>query len=147
VALYVSKGKRLRRAVIAVLVAGALAFLLGLLIGRQQVPSVDSRVASVQSAAANIATGLERLDVEYQKVLAGTDSLQKAVLQPLDETVNSAQKTLNRAPWITAAQRSALLDALAATRASAAGNDPLATFEQHLTDTAALVRAAFGIAA
>ncbi|MFT3853231.1 MAG: hypothetical protein QM733_10895 [Ilumatobacteraceae bacterium] len=104
-ALYVSARTRRTRAVIAAVVVGLLAFGLGWLIGRQQVPSVNDRVAAVQDDADAVATGLERLDVEYAKVLAGTDSLDAAVLAPIDQTVTRAQHALDDAPWITSAQR------------------------------------------
>jgi hypothetical protein len=144
-ALYVSAGRRRARAVIAAVVVGLLAFGLGLLIGRQQVPSVGERIAQVQDDATAVATGLERLDVEYAKVLAGTDSLDKAVLTPLDQTVTRAQQAMDDAPWVTGAQRAALLDALAQTRQSAVGDDPQDAFVAHLAETAALVRATFGV--
>lgn len=144
-ALYVSARKRRTRAVIAAVVVGLLAFGIGWLIGRQQVPSVNDRVAAVQDDAQGVATGLERLDVEYAKVLAGTDSLDEAVLAPIDQTVTRAQHALDDAPWVTAAQRAAVVDALAQTRASAVAKDPQDTFVGHLHDTAALVRTTFGI--
>ena len=146
-ALYVSAGKRRTRAVIATVVVGVLAFGLGWLIGRQQVPSVAERIAAVQDEAGAVATGLERLDVEYAKVLAGTDSLDQAVLTPIDQAVARAQHALDDAPWITAAQRAAVVDALAQTRQSAAADDPQDTFVAHLHDAAALVRQTFGVTA
>jgi hypothetical protein len=146
-ALYVSARKRRTRAVIAAVVVGLLAFGIGLLVGRQQVPSVSERIHHVQDDATAVATGLQRLDVEYAKVLARTDSLDKAVLAPLDASVDDAQHALDDAPWVTEAQRAALLDALAQTRASAVGGDPQDVFVGHLTDTAALVRATFGVQA
>jgi hypothetical protein len=146
-ALYVSARKRRTRAVIAAVVVGLLAFGVGLLVGRQQVPSVSERIHQVQDDASAVATGLERLDVEYANVLAGTDSLDEGVLAPLDESVDEAQHALDDAPWVTSAQRSALLDALARTRESAVGGDPQDVFVSHLTDTAALVRATFGVQA
>jgi hypothetical protein len=146
-ALYISVGKRRTRAIIAAVVVGILAFGVGLLIGRQQVPSVNDRVDTVQLDAGNIATGLERLDVEYANVLAGTDSLDEGVLKPIDETIASAQQALENAPWVTSQQRAAIVDALARTRASAESKDPAPVFDQHLADTAALVRTTFGVTA
>lgn len=143
-ALYISARKRRTRAVIVAVVVGLLAFGLGLLVGRQQVPSVGDRISAVQQDADEVATGLERLDVEYAKVLAGTDSLDQAVLAPIDQTVTRAQHALDDAPWIVAAQRAAILDALAQTRQSAVAGDPQDMFVAHLEDTAALVRSTFG---
>ncbi len=146
-ALYVSLGRRRTRAVLAAIVVAVVAFAGGLLLGRQQVPSVAARVRTVQSDAGSVATGLERLDVEYAKVVAGTDSLDKAVLVPIDATIATAQRALGDAPWLTSQQRAAIVDALATTRASAQAEDPTAVFDQHLHDTAALVRSTFGVVA
>ena len=144
-ALYVSARKRRTRAVVACIVVGLLAFGVGWLFGRQQMPSVSERIANVQDDAAAVATGLERLDVEYANVLAGTDSLDQAVLKPIDQTVTRAQHALDDAPWVTAVQRAAILDALAKTRQSAVAEEPQDTFVGHLQDTAAIVRSTFGI--
>jgi len=144
-ALYVSARKRRTRAVIAAVIVGVLAFGVGLLVGRQQVPSIADRIATVQNDANDVATGLERLDVEYAKVLAGTDSLDKAVLDPIDQSVRRAQRALDDAPWVTAAQRAAVVDALAQTRQSAVAGDAQDVFVNHLDDTAALVRSTFGV--
>jgi hypothetical protein len=146
-ALYVSRSRRRTRAVIAAVVVGVLAFAAGLLIGRQQVPSVGDRIHAVQADAGQIATGLERLDIEYANVVAGTDSLDEGVLAPIDETIRATQHALDGAPWITATERAALVDALAETRASAEQRDAADVFDQHLSDTAALVRTTFGITA
>jgi hypothetical protein len=146
-ALYVSAARRRTRAVAAAVVVGVLAFGAGLLIGRQQVPSVNDRIHAVQSDAGQIATGIERLDVEYANVVAGTDSLAEGVLAPIDETIRTAQRALDDAPWITAQQRAAVVDALAETRASAVARDPADVFDRHLADTAALVRTTFAVVA
>jgi hypothetical protein len=144
-ALYISAGRRRRRAVAAAVVVGVLAFVAGLLIGRQQVPSVGDRIHSVQADAAQVATGLERLDTEYAKVLAGTDTLAGAVLAPIDSVISTAQRALGDAQWITPQERAAVVDALTQTRASAEAKDPADVFDQHLEDTATLVRTTFGV--
>jgi len=144
--LYISAGRRRRRAVVAAVTIGVLAFVLGLLIGRQQGPSVVDRIHSVQNDADQVATGLERLDIEYANVLAGTDSLAEGVIAPIDETIATAQSALNDAPWITAQERAAIVEALTTTRASAAAKDPADVFDRHLKDTADLVRTVFGVA-
>ncbi len=145
-ALYISAGRRRRRAVVAAVAVGVLAFVLGLLIGRQQVPSVGDQIRTVQDDAGQVATGLERLDTEYAKVVAGTDTLAGAVLAPIDSVIATAQRALGGAPWITAQERAALVDALTQARASAEARDPADVFDQHLKDTAKLVRTTFGVA-
>jgi hypothetical protein len=147
VALYISAGRRRRRAVIAAVVVGVLAFTAGLLVGRQQVPSVADRISRVQGDAGQVATGLERLDTEYANALAGTDTLDGAVLAPIDDVIATAQRALQQAPWITAQERAAVVQALTTTRASAEAHDPADVFDRHLKDTAALVRTTFGVVA
>jgi len=144
-ALYVSVARRRRRAAIVALVASALCLAVGVTIGRQQVPSLDARVASVETRAGDVATGLERLNIEYQQVRDGTDSLEESVLTPFAELLSLTQETMDQAPWLTPSQRNALLEALAVTRQSALDGDPVPTFQQHADAAAALVRGTFGV--
>lgn len=144
-ALYVSVGTRRRRAVIAVVVAAVLALGLGLLIGRQQVPSVDQRVDDVRTSASDIATGIERLDIEYEQVLNGSDTAQGGVIEPLGELRNSLIGTLDDAPWIGTAQRSALLDQLAEVESEVNAGAPLEQVRTSLDAAGDAVRSTFGL--
>ena len=143
-ALYVSAGTRRRRSVIAVVVSAVLAFALGLLIGRQQVPSVDEQVRSVRTHAADIATGIERLDIEYEQVLAGDDTAEGGVIEPLDDLRRDLQSSLDDAPWIATAVRTELLDSLAAIESGARAEVPLGDMQALLSDAGAKIRVAFG---
>jgi predicted PurR-regulated permease PerM len=144
-ALYVSRATRRRRAVIAVVVAAAVALGVGVLIGRQMTSSIDERVSSVRSSADEVATGIERLDIEYAQVLDGTDNLQTGVLTPIDDLRTQLQSTMERAPWLVSDQRSTMLDAIAQMSSSASAHDSAETFDAHLADAAKAVRSAFGI--
>lgn len=147
-ALYVSAGTRLRRAVIVAVVTGLVALTLGWLIGRQQVSSVDDRVSSVQTDAKDIATGIERLDIEYEQVLAGAgDTVEAGVVEPLDGLRTKLVDTMDRAPWLAAAQRATLLDQLADIEASAKRSVPLADFQALLAAAGGAVRSTFGVTA
>lgn len=148
-ALYISAARRRRRTVVVAVVVGVVALALGWLIGRQQVPSVDSRVAEVQADAASIAAGIERLDIEYEQVLTGasSDPVETSVVAPLDELRTQLQHTLDRAPWIATAQRAPLLDALAAARQAALDKVDLERFRTLLDAAGSEVRAALGITA
>jgi hypothetical protein len=143
-ALYVSAGTRRRRSVVAVVVSAVVAFALGLLIGRQQVPSVDEQVSRVRTHAADIATGIERLDIEYEQVLAGDDTAQGGVIEPLDDIRRDLQSSLDDAPWIATAVRTELLDSLAAIESGARAEVPLGDMQALLSDAGAKIRAAFG---
>jgi hypothetical protein len=146
-ALYISAGKRRQRAIIGACVAALLSFGIGLLVGRQQVPSITERVDGVQADAADIATGLERLDIEYDQVLTGGDDLQTSVLQPLDDLRGQLQSTMDRAPWLSAEQRSVVLDSFAQVDSAANANATSEDFTARLDDTASLVRLTFGVSA
>jgi hypothetical protein len=144
-ALYVSAGKRFRRMLMIAAGVAIVAFVFGWLIGRQQVPSIDARVADVSEAAENTATGLERLDIEYEQVLDGSDDLDTSVLKPLDDLRGELQDTMDDAPWLTTTTRAAMLDALAQARQAAIDGVPLDDFTAAIDDAAGVVRATFGI--
>ena len=144
-ALYISARKRRTRAVIVAVVVGLLAFGLGLLVGRQQVPSVGDRISR---RPAGRRRGGHRPGTAGRRVRQGarrhrlTRSGRAGADRP--DRCTRAQHALDDAPWITAAQRAAILDALAQTRQSAVAGDPQDMFVAHLQDTAALVRSTFG---
>jgi hypothetical protein len=144
-ALYVSLATRRRRAVVAVAIAAVVAFGLGWLIGRQQVPSVDDRVGDVRDTAEEIAADIERLDIEYEQVLAGTDTAQAGVIEPLDELRVSLIGNLDDAPWIATPARSTVLDSLAAIESAVEADASLDEVRVLLTDAADGVRSVFGV--
>ena len=147
-ALYFSSARRARRTAIIAVVAALVAFTAGWAFGRQQVPSVTSQVASVRADAADIAIGIERLDIEYEQTLTsgGGDSVESGVIAPLDELRASLQQTMDRAPWLAGSQRSALLDSLAEVRSAAASSVTLDRFRVLIEQTGSAVRQTFGIA-
>lgn len=146
-ALYVSKSRRLRRVIVAAAASALIAFLIGWLFGRQQVPSVDEQVANAKHRGELIATGIERLDIEYQQVLDGTDgeTLERGVLAPLDDVRTELQRAMDAAPWITSAERSAALDQLATVRDAAEAKVDLAKFTTTLQTAGSAIRAVFGV--
>lgn len=143
-ALYISAGRRFRRTLVIVVAAAAVAFAIGWLIGHQQVPSIAERVSEVQQDGESQATGLERLGIEYEQVLTGTDDLDSSVLQPLDDLRAELQSTMDRAPWLTSAERAALLDAVSQVRQNAVDGVPLESFTASATAAATLVRQDLG---
>jgi hypothetical protein len=144
-ALYVSDRTRWRRMITAVVVAAVLAGTLGVLIGRQQVPSVAEQVQSVKRQAAEVATGVERLDIEYDQVLAGQgDSVKAGVIEPLAGLRARMQTTFDESPWITSARRAEVLDSFAAIEAAANGRVSTDEFTALLKATGLLIRQSFG---
>ncbi len=144
--LYISAARRQRRAIGWAVAVGLVTFALGLLLGRQQLPSIDERVSSVQTAAAAIATGVERLDIEYEQVLTadGTDTVQAGVVAPLDALRDQLQRTMDTAPWLTAAQRQTVLDSVADLRAGTLDGISLDDFRTRSLKVGALLRSTFG---
>ena len=144
--LYISAARRQRRTIAWAVGVGLLTFVVGLLFGRQQIPSISDRVSSVQAAAGEIATGIERLDIEYEQALAasGTDTVTAGVVAPLDELRARLQRTMDDAPWLAASQRQALLDSMAELRSGAVDGISLDDFRTRADATGQRVRTAFG---
>jgi hypothetical protein len=143
-ALYISAGRRFRRTLVIAVAAAVVAFAIGWLIGHQQVPSIAERVNEVQQDGESQATGLERLSIEYEQVLAGTDDLDSSVLQPLDDLRTELQSTMDRAPWLTSDQRADMLDAVSQVRQNAVDGVPLESFTASATAAATLIRQQLG---
>src|SRR4051812_22825257 len=122
-ALYVSRQTRRRRLVVAVVITAVVTFVLGLAIGRQFSSSVTDRVAAVRERGVELATGMERLDIEYEQILSGEDDLEHGVLTPLAELRSNLQSTLERAVWLSSNERGELLDALATVESSAQNHE------------------------
>jgi hypothetical protein len=144
-ALYVSAGRRARRTAVIAVVAAVVALAVGWAIGRNQVPSIDDRVAQVSADGRDIATRLERLDIEYRQAVDGEgDSLASGVLEPLRDERAALQHTMDRAPWIRAATRARLLDALADVETVAQRRVAVAGFRARLDAAGELIRSELG---
>jgi len=145
-ALYVSAGRRQRRFILITAAVAVIALALGWLIGLQQAPSVDESVATVRAQAADLATGVERLDIEYEQVLTGGgDTVEAGVLAPLTDLRAQLQSTLESAPWVPQQQRDATLDSFAAVRSGASSKVPLDQFRTLIIAAGEQVRSTFGI--
>ena len=99
----------------------------------------------MQTPADDVATALERLDIEYEQVLAGTDELATSVLAPIDDLRSTLQGTMDRAPWLNSDQRAVVLDQIAHLRQAAVDGVGLPTFVTELAAAADAVRATFGV--
>jgi hypothetical protein len=66
------------------------------------------------------------------------------VVQPLDAVREDLQATMNRAPWLTGAERAALLDAVSQVRQAAIDEVPLEEFTAATVAAAALLRQELG---
>ncbi len=151
-AIYVSAAQRLRRTVVIAVITGLVALVVGWAVGRQQVPSIEGRVADVRERAAALATNVDRLEIEYEQVVtagdaaaSGTDSVEAAVIEPLDELRTELQQLMDDAPWLVGTQRSVMLDAIAEVRSTALAGAPLDTFVTAALAASGLVRSTFGV--
>ena len=147
-AVYISSGRRMRRTIVATALAAVIGLGLGIAIGRQQVPSIADRARQVQTAASDVAIGVERLDIEYEQTLdaSGSDSVEAGVLTPLNELRTRLQTTFDRAPWLTSQQRAAVLDDLAEVANAANAGVALDTFRAVAQKAGANIRATLGVA-
>jgi hypothetical protein len=136
VALYVPASRRRRKTIGFVVVALVVGLIFGVIAGRASQPSVTDRVHSVQEKARQTASGLRVLSLHQE---AGTASNRTAgdggTTLVLSRTRDELQAEFADAPWLDAAARKQLLDALDALErqpdpespAFAAGVDALAT--------------------
>lgn len=147
-AVYISSGRRMRRTIVATALAAVIGLGLGIAIGRQQVPSIADRARRVQTAASDVAIGVERLDIEYEQTLdaSGSDSVEAGVITPLDELRTRLQETFDRAPWLTSQQRAAVLDDLAEVANAAKAGVALDTFRAVAQKAGANIRTTLGVA-
>jgi hypothetical protein len=146
VALYIPASRRRRNAILLAVGCAVVALVLGYLIGRQATPSVSAQVAAAQTDGQELATRLEALPIEYDQALAGTgeDTIQGGTLDALDGIQHDTIRTMDRAPWIQAAERAKVLDAIAATSQAARDRATSPVFLAAVTAAAAEVRTAFG---
>lgn len=144
-AVYVSLGKRRRRAAIVATATLVVGLLLGFAIGTTRTKSVDDRVQSVHTEADRIATRLVALDIEYRDSLGGgADDFDTSVTVPLAEIQSDTVHLLDRAPWIGADQRGDVLDKIAKLAVLAKARTAPDDFLIALNDASAFVRTTFG---
>jgi hypothetical protein len=145
-ALYIPASRRRRNAILLAVGCALVALAIGYLIGRQSTPSVSAQVAAVQLDGQELATRLEALPIEYDQALAGKgeDTIQGGTLDALDGIQHDTIRTMDRAPWVQAAERAKVLDAIAAASQAARSRADSASFLAAVTAAATEVRAALG---
>ncbi len=112
-AVYVPAARRRRRMLAFVGVALVAGLIVGALVGRITAPTVDDRISSVQEDARQTAAALRVLALHDE---SGAISNQSAGDGGADlvlaRTRSDLAKEFDDAPWITTAQRKALISAL-----------------------------------
>lgn len=146
-ARYIPIARRRRNAAFVTIAALFVGIVLGWLVGKQSAPSVSSAVHDAQQKGADIAVQLERLPIEYQQTIngSGEDTVQKAVLTPVDELQADATNAFDEAPWISSSARAKAQDAIAEVRQAAQDGVSADEFEAAVNDAADAIRSAFGL--
>jgi hypothetical protein len=111
-ALYVPAARRRRRVVVFTVVALVLGLLLGAFVGRATAPTIDDRLASVRKSAQQTAAGLRVIAIHDESNTVSNQSANSGADLVLKQTRSELHDEFDDAPWITLAQREALLKAL-----------------------------------
>ena len=146
-ALYIPAGRRRRRLIIVGVVAAVVGLALGAFLGRATAPTTADRVSSVRSDAQSIHARLQSLPNEYEKVLAGDPQYANGG-GPADSLVVISADTAalaDRAEWLSADQRAAVVAAVDAAQSVAAGKAEAAAFESAIADATTAVDQTFGL--
>ncbi len=146
-ARYIPIARRRRNAALVAVATLFVGIALGWLLGKQSAPSVSSAVADAQQQAADIAVQLQRLPIEYQQTIngSGEDTVQKAVIAPLDDLQAQATNAFDEAPWISAKVRADAQDAIAEVRQAALDKVSADEFETAVNSAADTIKSAFGL--
>ena len=147
-ARYIPIARRRRNAALVAVATLFVGIAFGWLIGKQSAPSVSAAVHDTQQKAADIAVQLQRLPIEYQQTIngSGEDTVQKAVIAPLDDVQADLTNAFDDAPWVAPAARARAQDAIAEVRQAAQDRVSADEFEQKVNAAADAIRSAFGLA-
>jgi hypothetical protein len=144
-ALYIPPSRRRLHAVLigaATLVVG---LIVGLLIGRASITTTGEQIRRVRTEAAELATRVQALTIEYDQALNGTgDTVQGGVLDALTGIDRDAAKAIADAPWLTSANRTAIRHVLQQVRTAAEAKVDAQTFADQTTAAAATIHAQLG---
>lgn len=108
-ALYVPPSKRRTRTLVFAIIALLVGLLIGVLCGRLTAPTIESQVAVVATEARGISAGLRVLAL-HDQAGTSTNSGDGGAALVIDETRNKLDAIFLEAPWVTAAEQTALID-------------------------------------
>ena len=147
-ARYIPIARRRRNAALVAVATLFVGIAFGWLLGKQSAPSVSSAVADAQQQAADMVVQLQRLPIEYQQTIngSGEDTVQKAVIAPLDDLQAQATNAFDDAPWVLPAARAHAQDTIAEVRQAALDKVSADEFETAVNDAADAIKSAFGLA-
>jgi hypothetical protein len=111
------------------LVALAVGVAAGLLIGRSTVTTAQERAQQVRREAVDLATRVQALTIEYDQAIAAQgDTMEAGVVDPMQGIIADADRTMDRAVWLGAEDRTTVDDALQAVRQAAIDRVPADQF-------------------
>lgn len=113
-ALYVPAGARRRRLILTVVAGLVVGLALGFVLGRSTAQGLGDRVDAVKAQAADAATALERIPIEYEQAVAGeggesTDTIRGAIERAGDQLDDAYAEAI----WFGPDARDATDDAFA----------------------------------
>lgn len=113
-ALYVPAGARRRRLILTVVAGLVVGLALGFVLGRSTAQGLGDRVDAVKAQAADAATALERIPIEYEQAVAGeggesTDTIRGAIERAGDQLDDAYAEAI----WFGSDARDATDDAFA----------------------------------
>lgn len=112
-AFYVPASARRRKLIAAAAAAAVIGIVVGILIGRLMVPSVDERIKSVKADARQTSAGLRVISLHDTATAVGAQGEGNGGVDiVLQRTRDELKAEFKKAPWLTAAQRDVLIGKL-----------------------------------
>lgn len=145
-AIYVPPGTRRRRLVLLVVLGLVVGLVAGFGLGRATASGIDDAVSKVQGRAADAATTLERLPIEYEQAVAGSGG---ESTRTITEAIARARAGLDQAwadaSWFGEASRQPVDTAVSALDHFVTGHATPAEFQAAVDAAVQAIERAFGI--
>jgi hypothetical protein len=146
VAIYVPPSTRRRRLVLLVVLGLAVGLAAGFGIGRATSSGVDDAVSAVQGKAADAATALQRLPIEYEQAVEGAGGESTGtVTEAIDRARSELDEAWGDASWFGPAAREPVDSAVDALDHFVAGHATSGEFSAAVDAAVAAIERAFGI--
>lgn len=144
-AVYEAPSRRRRTAVTIAVLAVIVGIVIGVVIGRATATSIDDKIKSGQDGGRELVTALRVLPLEYRQASAGSSET-SLIEDTVKRSTARLPSALKGAPWLSAAQRRAATEAVAAVEAAASSKVPPADFEKVVARSTATLESVFGLA-
>ena len=142
---YIPLSRRRRNATLVALATLLVGLVVGVVVGRSAAVTASEAAKQVRARGDTLGTRIEALTIEYDQAIAGTgDTVQRGVLDALDLVESDMNQLIADSPWLGAAQKATLHDAITAVRTAAGSRVDTGAFGDIAAKTAALIRETFG---